>query len=143
MPGESTMDKAKRAELEARGYWVGDAADLLALDDPERKLVEYRVRLAIGVREAREQADLTQAGLAERIRSSQAQIARIEAGDRGVTIDLMLKALFAAGGDISTLPVLGPLNEPTRKLKRSEPTEVKSPKQVSKATPKKRTPLKV
>lgn len=137
------MDKAKRAELEARGYWVGDAADFLSLSDYEKKWIEYRVRLSIGVRDARELADLTQSDLAKLIRSSQPQIARIEAADRGVTIDLMLKALFAAGGDISTLPVLGPPNKPTRTLKRSEPTEANSPKPTPKATRKKRAPIEV
>ena len=113
------MDKAKRAKLEARGYWAGDAADFLALDVYERKLVDYRVRLSIGAREARERAGLTQADVAKLIGTTQPQIARVEAGTRGVSVELMLKALFAAGGDLSTLPALGPPNRPTRMLERT------------------------
>jgi len=128
------MDQAKRERLEAKGYWIGDAADLLALNDTERKLVEYRVKLSIGIREARERAGLTQAALGKRIPTSQPQVARIEAGSRGVSFELMLKAFLAAGGDLDHLPSLGGPNQPTRKMKRTEaptpkpkPSEIPSP----------------
>jgi transcriptional regulator with XRE-family HTH domain len=40
---------------------------------------------------------LSQEGLADRIGSSQSRIAKLEAGQRGVTLDLLFRALLATG----------------------------------------------
>jgi hypothetical protein len=42
-------------------------------------------------------APLGQAGLAERIRSSQSRVAKMEADDPAVSIDLLVRSLFALG----------------------------------------------
>lgn len=95
------MDEAKRERLEAAGYAVGGYADFLGLADHERLLIEFRAAIAEAVRDARSRAGLTQATLAERIESDQSRVDRIESADPDVSLDLMLLALFAAGGTLA------------------------------------------
>jgi transcriptional regulator with XRE-family HTH domain len=97
------MHKAKREAIEAAGHYVGDIEDFLGLSDVERKEVALRIDLARAVRRRREGSQLTQAQLARRMKSSQSRVAKIEAGASGVTLDLMIHGLFAAGGEISDL----------------------------------------
>jgi len=54
----------------------------------------------------REQRGITQAALAERLGSSQSRVAKMEAADRSVTLDLIMRSLLAVGatpGDIAKL----------------------------------------
>ncbi len=97
------MDRAKRKKLEAAGFRVGDAADFLGLSDEERQLVELRVAVGRAVRRRRAERNLTQHDLAARIRSSQSRVAKLEAGARGVSLDLMFRGLFAVGGSVADL----------------------------------------
>src|SRR5690554_4070908 len=97
------MDKGKRRALEAAGFRVGDAGDFLGLTDEERRIVELRVKLSRAVRQRRESNQLTQQQLATKLKSSQSRVAKIEAADSGVSLDLMFRGLFAAGGDLADL----------------------------------------
>jgi transcriptional regulator with XRE-family HTH domain len=76
---------------------VDDPADWLGLDDIERQLVDFRVRLGREVRHRREQSQLTQAELAKAIGSSQSRIAKPEGTADGVGIDFLMRAFFATG----------------------------------------------
>src|SRR4051812_25193383 len=98
------MDAKERERIEAAGFWVGDAEDLLALNDHERKLLDFRSRVIRAVRSVRERSGLTQGELAEAIGSVPAEVAQIEGPGVGVPLDLMLSALFAAGGTLDDLP---------------------------------------
>ncbi len=97
------MDLKKQKALEAAGFRVGDAADFLELTDEERALVDLRLAVSRAVRERRKDQNLTQAELAKRMKSTQARVAKIEAGDAGVSLDLMFSGLFAVGGGLSDL----------------------------------------
>ena len=88
----------KRRKLERAGWAVGDAGDFLGLSTEERQFVEVKLALADGVRRRREHLGLTQLQVAERLGSSQSRVAKMEAADRTVTTDLLLKALFQLGG---------------------------------------------
>jgi transcriptional regulator with XRE-family HTH domain len=94
------MDKEKRARLEAAGFRIGDAEDFLELTPVERKLVETRLAFSRLVRKLREKEKVTQEELARRIESSQSRVAKIEAGAAGVSLDLVLRAVFALGGEL-------------------------------------------
>jgi transcriptional regulator with XRE-family HTH domain len=60
------------------------------------------------VRARRIKLGLTQAQLAQRMRSSQSRVAKLEAGDRTVSIDLLVHALVRLGATRSQLArVLG------------------------------------
>ena len=91
------MDTTKRKKLEAAGWTVGSADDFLELTPEESAFVELRLSLSSGLRERRTRQGLTQAKLARRIGSSQSRIAKAEANDPGVTVDLLVRALLATG----------------------------------------------
>ena len=91
------MKTAKRKKLEAQGWKVGDAADFLGLSDEEVAYIEFKLKLANSLKAVRTRKKLTQQQLAERLESSQSRVAKMERGDRSVSIDLLLKSLFALG----------------------------------------------
>ena len=49
------------------------------------------------MRQRREQKRLNQAELASRINSSQSRVAKMEAGDPSVSLDLLIRSLLALG----------------------------------------------
>lgn len=91
------MREGKRQRLEARGWKVGTAREFLRLSAEEAAYIELKVRLAMGLREWRRRRDLTQADLAKRLRSSQSRIAKMEAGDPSVSLDLLVRSLLTLG----------------------------------------------
>ena len=100
------MNASKKSRLEQAGWAVGDAADFLHLTEQESRFVELKLALAAGVREFRERRGLTQAALAEQLGSSQSRVAKMEAADRSVSIDLIMRSLLAIGatpGEIAKL----------------------------------------
>ena len=113
------MDAQKRAGLEAAGWKVGDAADFLGLTEEEQQIIEFRLIVGRGVRRLRESHHLTQQQLAERIGSSQSRVAKIEAASNEVSLDLMLRGFFSAGGRLSDL-VLSPQRPSEPKQSRSK-----------------------
>ncbi len=97
------VDFRKREALEAAGWKFGDAAEFLGLTEEEQQIIEYRLMVGRGVRRLRESHQLTQQQLAERIGSSQSRVAKIEAASSEVSLDLMLRGFFSAGGRLSDL----------------------------------------
>lgn len=91
------MDAKKRKRLEAAGFAVGSAAEFLDLTPEDTALVEMRLALSRALRERRTDAGLTQSALARRIGSSQSRVAKMEAGDPSVSLELLIRALLAAG----------------------------------------------
>jgi DNA-binding XRE family transcriptional regulator len=91
------MDTAKQAKLEASGWRVGSADEFLGLSAEEGELVEVRLRLSRALRRERERRHVTQAVLAKKLGSSQSRVAKIEAGDPSVSLDLMVRALLTLG----------------------------------------------
>jgi len=100
------MNKNIRQELEAEGWEFGSAQDFLDLNDVDTKYVEFKMALKKAVKEYRLNADLSQASLASNIESSQSRIAKIEAGDTSVSIDLMIRAFFGTGADKEDLATI-------------------------------------
>jgi ribosome-binding protein aMBF1 (putative translation factor) len=91
------MDKAKRKRLEAQGWRVGTASDFLGLSPEETALVEMKVRLSQALRARRAARGLSQIALAKRLRSSQSRVAKMEAADPTVSIDLLVRGLVVLG----------------------------------------------
>jgi predicted transcriptional regulator len=91
------MDKRKQRRLEVRGWRVGSVAEFLGLSEEEAALVEMKLRLSSALKARRGALRLSQTALAKRLRSSQSRVAKMEAGDRSVSIDLLMKALLALG----------------------------------------------
>lgn len=91
------MKTSKRKTLEAAGWQVGSTQDFLALEDAEAELIEVRVSLARELRRRRQEQTLSQAALAALIGSSQSRVAKMEAGDPSVSLDLLVRSLLSTG----------------------------------------------
>ncbi len=91
------MKAAKQKKLEANGWKVGSAADFLELTNEEAAYVELKLKLASRLKVARTKQHLTQKDFAKRIDSSQSRVAKMETGDRSVSLDLLIKSLLALG----------------------------------------------
>ncbi|MBK6487223.1 MAG: helix-turn-helix transcriptional regulator [Gemmatimonadetes bacterium] len=91
------MDAHKKKRLEAAGWSAGSAADFLGLSAEETALVETRLAVSAALRDRRVDAGLTQGALAKRLKSSQSRVAKMEAADASVSLDLLLRAYFATG----------------------------------------------
>ncbi|MEG4344460.1 helix-turn-helix transcriptional regulator [Microcoleus sp. A003_D6] len=91
------MDAIKRQRLEAAGWRVGDAADFLELSVEEVAFIEMKLSLSKRLKQLRISQNLSQESLAKKIKSSQSRVAKIEAGDPSVSLDLMVRTLLAIG----------------------------------------------
>jgi ribosome-binding protein aMBF1 (putative translation factor) len=81
-----------------RNGWVeGSVQDFLDLSDADMELIETRRALARQVRALRQEQGLTQTALAARLKTSQSRVAKMEAADAAVSIDLLLQTLFRLG----------------------------------------------
>jgi predicted XRE-type DNA-binding protein len=99
------MEPTKRQKLEAAGWKVGTVAEFLGLSPEEEAIVEIRLALSKSLKKFRQQEQLSQQKLAENIKSSQSRVAKMEASDSSVSIDLLIKSLLALGAtreDIAT-----------------------------------------
>ena len=91
------MRDEKRKRLEAKGWRVGTTREFLGLSDEEDAYVEVKLRLAEGLKVRRRQRRMTQVGLAKSLRSSQSRVAKMESADPTVSLDLLIRSLFALG----------------------------------------------
>ena len=91
------MKKTKRRRLETAGWKVGTAADFLGLSKEEAAFVEMKLSLSRSLKKRRQTRRLTQAQIAKVIGSSQSRVAKMEAADPAVTIDLLVRSLLALG----------------------------------------------
>jgi predicted XRE-type DNA-binding protein len=91
------MEKRKRRRLESAGWRVGSSADFLGLSDEEAALVEVKLGLASAIRKQRSRRRMTQEQLGRLLGSSQSRVAKMEAADPSVSIDLMVRSLLRMG----------------------------------------------
>ena len=105
--GEAEMKSSKRQALIKAGFRVGDAEDFLELSEEERRLVDLRLSVSRAVRRLRQKRRLTQQALAQKLGSSQSRIAKLEAGQIDVSLDLLFRGLFAVGGKLSDVKASG------------------------------------
>jgi DNA-binding XRE family transcriptional regulator len=92
-----TVNKAKQAKLERKGWKFGSAGEFLGLSAQELAYIELRLALSDTLKSKRVSKKLTQAELARILNSSQSRVAKMEAGDPTVSIDLLIKSLLALG----------------------------------------------
>ena len=91
------MREVKRRRLEAKGWKVGSAQEFLKLTGEEAAYIDLKVRLAASLRERRQRRSFTQADLAKLLKSSQSRVAKMEAGDPSVSLDLLIRSLLVLG----------------------------------------------
>ena len=97
------MDERKKQKLVEQGWRVGDASDFLDLSPEETAYIELKLLLSEQLKQHRQQRQLTQAALGKLLRSSQSRVAKMEACDSSVSLDLLIRALFALGVSRSDL----------------------------------------
>lgn len=100
------MKRTKKQRFERAGWVVSNAAEFLGLSEEEARFVELKLALAAGVRQFRERRGLTQAALAKQLGSSQSRVAKMEAGDASVSVDLMIRSLLEIGARPSDIAAL-------------------------------------
>ncbi|MBL8805082.1 MAG: XRE family transcriptional regulator [Planctomycetes bacterium] len=91
------MKKSKINRLRAAGWRVGSVREFLELSDEDVALIELKLAVADVIRRTRQRRELTQTGLAKLIGSSQSRVAKMEAGDASVSLDLMFRTAFSLG----------------------------------------------
>ena len=91
------MNTNKLKRLEAAGWKQTNIKELLSLTDADVEYIETKLALTKNLRTLRHKKGVTQTELARQMHTSQARVARIEAGDPTVTIDQMLRAYFSLG----------------------------------------------
>jgi len=91
------MDKRKKEMLKRKSWKVGTVAEFLDLSAEESAYIEIKLALSEKLKERRLHKRLSQAQLAKAINSSQSRVAKMEAGDPTVSIDLLVKSLLALG----------------------------------------------
>jgi predicted XRE-type DNA-binding protein len=91
------MDKNKKKRLKKAGWRVGSTSEFLQLSVEEQAFIELKVALAEYLKQCRQSRKLTQVQLAEFLHSSQSRVAKMEAGDPTVSIDLLLRSLLVLG----------------------------------------------
>lgn len=92
-----TMRAGKRKKLAASGWKIGSADEFLGLTADEVAYIEMKLALSGSLRERRLKKNMSQVELARAVKSSQSRIAKMEAGDPSVSIDLLMKSLLALG----------------------------------------------
>jgi len=97
------MRKGKRARLAAAGWTVGSVKEFLGLSEADAVLIEMKLGLSRSLRERRKQYGLSQVQLAERLQSSQSRVAKMEAGDPSVSMDLLVNSLLLIEASSSDL----------------------------------------
>jgi len=104
------MRDSKKRRLISKGWKIGNAREFLGLSAEEEAYIDLRLRLADGLRRRRVNRRLTQIALAKAIRSSQSRVAKMEAGDPTVSLDLIIRSLLVLGASRKDLAriILGP-----------------------------------
>ena len=91
------MKNTKKKKLEKKGWKIGTTAELLKLSPEEVDYIEMKLALSRALRKQRVRHKLTQVQAAKQLKSSQSRIAKMEAGDPSVSIDLLIRSLLALG----------------------------------------------
>ncbi len=91
------MKSSKQKKLVKAGFKVGGVKEFLQLSEEEMALIDLKILLVELLHKTRMARRVTQQGLAKMMASSQSRVAKMEAVDANVSLDLICKALFALG----------------------------------------------
>ncbi len=91
------MQQAKRKKLESKGWKTSTVKEFLNLTPEEATYIELKLSLSESLKQQRQHKRLSQVEVAKRLKSSQSRIAKMEANDPSVSLDLLVKSLLALG----------------------------------------------
>ncbi len=93
------MDTKTKHTLQQAGWQTGDARDFLDLSDAEVAFIEMKLALAADLKARRRARHLNQTQVARIVGSSQSRVAKMEAADPSVSIDLLIRTLLQLGAE--------------------------------------------
>ncbi len=102
-PGETEMDAEKKKRLAEKGWVSTSVQDFLGLAPDEMAYIELKLQLSRELKARRNAKGLTQAALAELIKSSQSRVAKMEKSDATVSVDLLVRSLFALDATVEDI----------------------------------------
>ena len=91
------MKTSKKKKLERKGWKVGSVTEFLQLSPEESAYIEMKLALSKTLQDRRKNKNLTQEQLARLLKSSQSRVAKMEAGDPSVSLDLLVRSLLILG----------------------------------------------
>jgi DNA-binding XRE family transcriptional regulator len=91
------MNESKETRLRRGGWRVGNVSDLLELSPDEAAFLEVKRALSDSMRQLRVKKRWTQTLVARLLGSSQSRVAKMEAADPSVSLDLLAKSLLSLG----------------------------------------------
>jgi DNA-binding XRE family transcriptional regulator len=91
------MKADKKRRLEAAGWKETTVQEFLKLSEADMQYIEMKLALSRLLRVVRARRRLTQTKAAALLKTSQSRLARMEAGDPSVSLDLLVRGLFALG----------------------------------------------
>lgn len=92
------MKNSNSSTKKAKSEWVeGSVQDFLALSDADMEFIETRLAASRLLKATRQARKMTQQAVAARLRTSQSRLAKMEAGDPSVSLDLIFRSLFSLG----------------------------------------------
>ncbi|MDT8321507.1 MAG: helix-turn-helix domain-containing protein [Xanthomonadales bacterium] len=91
------MKTSKREALQGRGWRFGSVEQFLNLSAEEAAYIELKLALSESLKQRRTVEKLSQVEVARIIHSSQSRVAKMEAGDPTVSLDLLIRSLLALG----------------------------------------------
>ena len=104
------MRSVKKKRLETKGWKAGTVAEFLQLSPEESTYIEMKLTLSKNLQDRRKEKSLTQEQLARLLKSSQSRVAKMEAGDPSVSLDLLVRSLLILGESRNSLAKI--LSEP-------------------------------
>lgn len=97
------MDTKKKERLAEKGWVSTSVQDFLGLASDEMAYIELKLQLSRELKARRNEKGLTQAALAELIESSQSRVAKMEKSDATVSVDLLVRSLFALDATVEDI----------------------------------------
>jgi DNA-binding transcriptional regulator YiaG len=94
------MNKPKnsRKKADVKDHWVeGSVQDFRQLSDADMEYIEMRLAASRYLKSIRQAQNMTQKMVAMKLHTSQSRLAKMEAGDSSVSLDLLFKSLFSLG----------------------------------------------
>ena len=92
-----SMRPTKQKNLKIKGWKTGTVAEFLDLSAEETAYIELKLALSERLKQKRQNIKMSQVAMAKKIRSSKSRVAKMEAGDPSVSLDLLIKSLLALG----------------------------------------------
>jgi DNA-binding XRE family transcriptional regulator len=91
------MTPEEKTRLEKAGWKVSTVAEFLGLTPEEEIFIEIQLALTKRLKPCRLEHGITQRAVAKKLGSSQPRVAALERGDPKASLDLLVRALLAAG----------------------------------------------